>query len=61
MHKQGSYGLTIMSERAEKLGGQAEVISRPGAGTTIRIHIPKFDIHEEEENHNGENKNSISG
>ncbi len=44
VHKQGSYGLTIMAERAEKLGGQAEIISKPGAGTTIRIHIPKFDI-----------------
>ena len=38
----GSYGLTTMRERAEKLGGQAEIISKPGAGTTIRIHIPKF-------------------
>ncbi|AIQ46101.1 histidine kinase [Paenibacillus sp. FSL R7-0273] len=41
-HKQGSYGLTTMRERAEKLGGQAEIISRKGAGTTIRVHIPKF-------------------
>ncbi|WP_091067837.1 sensor histidine kinase [Paenibacillus sp. NFR01] len=41
-HKQGSYGLTTMRERAEKLGGQVEIISRPGAGTTIRVHIPKF-------------------
>ncbi|WP_234414376.1 sensor histidine kinase [Paenibacillus sp. CAA11] len=41
--KQGSYGLTTMRERAEKLGGQAEIISNPGAGTTIRIHIPKFE------------------
>ncbi|WP_042202931.1 sensor histidine kinase [Paenibacillus camerounensis] len=41
-HKQGSYGLTTMRERAEKLGGQVEIISRKGAGTTIRVHIPKF-------------------
>ncbi|MRN55859.1 HAMP domain-containing sensor histidine kinase [Paenibacillus monticola] len=41
-HKQGSYGLTTMRERAEKLGGQVEIISRRGAGTTIRVHIPKF-------------------
>ncbi|AIQ12113.1 sensor histidine kinase [Paenibacillus durus] len=40
--KQGSYGLTTMRERAEKLGGQVEIISRRGAGTTIRVHIPKF-------------------
>jgi NarL family two-component system sensor histidine kinase LiaS len=40
--KQGSYGLMTMRERAEKLGGQVEVISKEGAGTTIRVHIPKF-------------------
>lgn len=50
-HKQGSYGLTTMRERAEKLGGQVEIISRRGAGTTIRVHIPKFlqENHEPEE------------
>jgi signal transduction histidine kinase len=41
-HKQGSYGLLTMRERAEKLGGQVEIISKKGAGTTIRVHIPKF-------------------
>lgn len=41
--KPGSYGLTTMRERAEKLGGQVEIISKPGAGTTIRVHIPKFE------------------
>ncbi|MNP10921.1 Sensor histidine kinase LiaS [compost metagenome] len=40
--KQGSYGLITMRERAEKLGGQVEIISKEGAGTTIRVHIPKF-------------------
>lgn len=40
--KQGSYGLLTMRERAEKLGGRAEILSKPGAGTTIRVHIPKF-------------------
>ena len=40
--RQGAYGLTTMRERAEKLGGLVEVISRPGAGTTIRVHIPLF-------------------
>lgn len=43
VQKQGSYGLTTMKERAEKLGGQAEIISKQGAGTTIRVHIPKFE------------------
>ncbi|WP_055109000.1 sensor histidine kinase [Paenibacillus ihumii] len=42
-HRQGSYGLTTMKERAEKLGGNVEIISKPGAGTTIRVHIPKFE------------------
>ncbi|MDQ0087145.1 signal transduction histidine kinase [Paenibacillus anaericanus] len=41
--KQGSYGLSTMRERAEKLGGHVEIISKPGAGTTIRVHIPKFE------------------
>lgn len=41
--KQGSYGLTTMRERAEKLGGHVEIISKSGAGTTIRVHIPKFE------------------
>lgn len=40
--KQGSYGLLTMRERAEKLGGHVEIISKEGAGTTIRVHIPKF-------------------
>ncbi|MDO3408793.1 sensor histidine kinase [Saccharibacillus sp. CPCC 101409] len=40
--KQGSYGLSTMRERAEKLGGRAEILTKPGAGTTIRVHIPKF-------------------
>lgn len=42
LQKQGSYGLLTMRERAEKLGGHVEIISKEGAGTTIRVHIPKF-------------------
>ena len=38
----GSYGLSTMRERSEKLGGTMEIISQPGAGTTIRVHIPLF-------------------
>ena len=38
----GSYGLSTMRERAEKLGGQVQIISKPGAGTTVRVLIPKF-------------------
>lgn len=40
--RQGSYGLMTMKERAEKLGGHVDIIAHPGAGTTIRVHIPKF-------------------
>lgn len=43
VQKAGSYGLSTMRERAEKLGGSAEVISKQGAGTTIRVNIPKFE------------------
>lgn len=46
MQRQGSYGLTTMRERAEKLGGQVDIISRPGAGTTVRVHIPLFTMEE---------------
>lgn len=34
------YGLAGMRERAEGLGGQVEVDSRPGAGTTVRVRLP---------------------
>lgn len=38
-----SYGLSTMRERIDKLGGTMDVISQPGAGTTIRVHIPLFE------------------
>lgn len=41
--KSGSYGLTTMRERAQKLGGELEVLSKAGAGTRMKVHIPKFD------------------
>lgn len=34
------YGLRSMRERAESIGADFQIISRPGAGTTIRLHIP---------------------
>lgn len=33
-------GLFSMSKRAELLGGQCRVLSRPGQGTTVRVDIP---------------------
>jgi signal transduction histidine kinase len=35
----GHLGLQTMRERAEKLGGQFELVSAPGQGTTIRVKI----------------------
>lgn len=40
--KRSSYGLATMKERAERLGGNAEIRSKPGSGTAVHIHIPKF-------------------
>lgn len=37
-----SYGLSTMRERAQKLGGHMELRSRAGAGTRIKVSIPKF-------------------
>lgn len=40
--KRGSYGLSTMQERAQKLGGTAEIISKPGSGTRVKVTIPKI-------------------
>jgi signal transduction histidine kinase len=34
-------GLVSMRERAERLGGQLTVTARPGAGTTVRLVVPR--------------------
>jgi len=34
------FGLTMMRERAETVGGQLEIRSAPGQGTRVLIHIP---------------------
>jgi signal transduction histidine kinase len=36
----GHYGLTGMRERAAAIGGALDVNSEPGAGTTVRLHMP---------------------
>jgi signal transduction histidine kinase len=36
-----SLGLTSMEERAAALGGRLEIASRPGAGTTITLEVPR--------------------
>ncbi|OBR64450.1 histidine kinase [Paenibacillus oryzae] len=40
--KRGSYGLSTMKERAEKLGGTTDIISKVGSGTRIKVTIPKI-------------------
>ncbi|QYR20469.1 sensor histidine kinase [Paenibacillus sp. sptzw28] len=40
--KSGSYGLSIMRERANKLGGDASIISKPGSGTRVRVTLPNY-------------------
>ena len=34
-------GLTSMEERARELGGTLELRSAPGAGTTVRLEVPR--------------------
>ncbi len=42
----GSYGLSTMQERAQKLGGSAEIISKYGSGTRVKITLPKLQLGE---------------
>ncbi|MDR6878395.1 sensor histidine kinase [Bacillus sp. 3255] len=37
-----SHGLSTMRERAQKLGGDVEIDSKLGAGTRVRVRIPRF-------------------
>jgi len=36
----GHFGLLGMRERAEKIGGTLNLVSRPGAGTTVQVQVP---------------------
>ncbi|HEX6289186.1 MAG TPA: GAF domain-containing sensor histidine kinase [Herpetosiphonaceae bacterium] len=38
--QRGSFGLLSLEERARLVGGSAEIISAPGAGTTVRVGVP---------------------
>ncbi|SEO20489.1 sensor histidine kinase [Paenibacillus sp. OV219] len=40
--KRGSYGLSTMRERANKLGGDTSIISKPGSGTRVRVTLPNY-------------------
>jgi signal transduction histidine kinase len=37
----GGYGLPGMRERAERLGGVLTIESAPGAGTRVRVEVPR--------------------
>lgn len=39
----GAYGLSTMRERAQKLGGEAEIVTKQGSGTRVRVWFPKFE------------------
>ncbi|MFD0675203.1 HAMP domain-containing sensor histidine kinase [Cohnella sp. GCM10027633] len=39
----GAYGLSTMRERAQKLGGEAEIMSKPGSGTKVNVWFPIFE------------------
>jgi two-component system nitrate/nitrite sensor histidine kinase NarX len=36
----GHIGLNIMRERAQRIGGEVDVVSRPGGGTTVILSLP---------------------
>jgi signal transduction histidine kinase len=42
--RQGHLGLVGMRERAEAIGGNIELLSRPGEGTTVRVIVPHSSI-----------------
>ena len=44
--RSGHWGLKGMRERAERLGGELEVWSEPGAGTEIELRVPAFIAYE---------------
>lgn len=39
-HSEGGWGLRGLRERAEQLGGQLDVESAPGEGTTVAVQLP---------------------
>ena len=51
--KGGHFGLTVMQERARRIGGRLEIRSRPGEGTVIIADVPLA--------HNGSNRDGRSG
>jgi len=42
LQREGRWGLTIMRERIEQIGGRLEVRSAPGQGTRVEAVLPRF-------------------
>jgi signal transduction histidine kinase len=38
--KDGHFGLRGMRERAERLGGELQLVSHPGEGTRVEVRVP---------------------
>ena len=45
------FGLRIMAERVQALGGQFHIHSRPGKGTQIAVWVPAASLHPQEDAH----------
>jgi signal transduction histidine kinase len=47
----GSDGLTSMTQRMQKLGGNCEILSKPGAGTTVAFRLPLEENYHDQDCH----------
>lgn len=46
IHRQSQYGLRGMKERAELLGADLQIISRPEEGTIVQVRLPLYPLRE---------------
>ena len=42
VEREGHYGLQGMRERAKMIGGELEIVSQPGEGTSIRLIVEEL-------------------
>ncbi len=50
-HEERRFGLRIMAERVQALGGQLHIHARPGEGTQIAVWVPAASLHAQEDTH----------
>jgi len=43
---EGHYGLTGMQERTALIHGEIEIVSKPGSGTTVKLHVPAPEVND---------------